>query len=64
MNDYFQFIVKKQSKEHKDDIKIFAKRIANQVAFKLKSGLSLEMMTPETHKFLGSNSKTITGDVN
>ena len=38
IDNYFQFIVKKHTKDHKDDIKIYVNKIANRVTFKLNTG--------------------------
>ena len=64
VNDYFQFIVKKHTKDHTDHIKIYVNRIANRVTFKVKTGANLEFMTPETQALLGSSIKTVTRDKN
>ena len=64
IDNYFQFIVEKHTKDRKDDIKIYVNKIDNRVTFKLKSGVTLELMTPETQKLLGSSLKTITGEIN
>ena len=64
INDYFQFIVEKHTKDHKDDIQIYVNKIANRVTFKLKTGITLELMTPETQALLGSSEKIVTGNKN
>ena len=64
INDYFQFIVEKHTKDHKDDIKIYVNKTANRVTFKLKTGVILELMTPETQRFLGSSTNAITSEIN
>ena len=51
--DYFEYILKK----HKEDIdklsvQIYANKIENRVTFRIKNGYSLELLTPETMKFL------------
>ena len=38
-------------------IKIFVKKIKNRIAFKIKTGYYLELLTPKTMKLLGSTKK-------
>ena len=40
------------------------KKIENRVTFKIKNGYSLELLTPETMKLLGSTGNNITKDKN
>ena len=64
INEYFQFIVKKHTKDHDKDIEIYANKVKNRVAFKLGAGVSLEFMSPETQKFLGFSVNKVTGTGN
>ena len=43
---------------------IYINKIENRVTFKNKNGYSLELLTPETIKLLGSNENKITNDKN
>ena len=43
---------------------IYISKIENRVTFKNKNGYSLELLTPETIKLLGSNENKITNDKN
>ena len=45
-------------------MKIYVKKIENRVSFKMKSGYSLELLTPETIKLLQSTKNKITKDKN
>ena len=43
---------------------IYINKIKNTITFKIKSGYSLELLTPETMKLLGSTKSKITKDEN
>ena len=43
---------------------MYVNRIENRITFKIKSGYYLELLTPETMKFLGSTESKITKDKN
>ena len=56
-------------KKHEEDIdkpsvQIYVNKIENRVTFKIKDGYSLELLTPETMKLLGSTKNKITKDKN
>ena len=56
-------------KKHGEDIdkpsvQIYVNKIENRVTFKIKNGYSLELLTPETMKLLGSNENKIARDKN
>ena len=56
-------------KKHGEDIdkpsvQIYVNKIENRVTFKIKNGYSLELLTPETMKLLGSTKNKITEDKN
>ena len=56
--DYFEYILEK----HREDIdepsvQIYVNKIENRITFKIKNGYSLELLTPETMKLLGSTKK-------
>ena len=43
---------------------MYINRIENRIAFKIKNGYYLELLTPETMKLLGSTESKITEDKN
>ena len=45
-------------------IQIFANKIKNRIIFKIKTGYTLELLTPETMKLLGSTKKVVNKDKN
>ena len=45
-------------------VQIFVNKIENKVTFKIKNGCSLELLTPETMKLLGSTKNKIAKDKN
>ena len=65
IHDYFEYILKKYSESvDNPSIKIFVNKIENRVTFKIKKGYYLELLTPETMKFLGSTESKITKEKN
>ena len=48
----------------KSSVLIYVNKIENSFAFKIKNGYSLELLTPETMKLLGSSKNKITRDKN
>ena len=63
--DYFEYILKKYGKNiDKPSVQICVNKIENRVTFKIKDGRSLELLTPETMKLLGSAKYKITKDKN
>ena len=63
--DYFQYILKKHGENtDKPSIQIYVNKIKNRITFKIKKGYSLELLTKETMKLLGSTKNTITKDKN
>ena len=59
-------IFKKNTEKNTDNpsVKIYLKRIQNRITFRIKIGYSLEHLTPETMKVLGSTKNKITKDKN
>ena len=55
IQDYFEDILKKHG-ENTDNpsVQIYVNKTENRVTFKIEDGYSLEMLTPETMKLLGS----------
>ena len=61
IQDYFEYILKKHGEDiDKPSIQIYV----NKIIFKIKNGYSLELLTPETMKLLGSTKNKITEDKN
>ena len=59
-------IFKKKHEEgiDKPSVQIYVNKIEHRVTFKIKNGYSLELLTPETMKLLGSTENKITKDKN
>ena len=65
IQDYFEYILKKHAENiYKHSVKIYINKIENITTFKFKNGCSLELLTPETMKLLGSTENKITKDKN
>ena len=65
IQDYFKYILEKHGEDiDKPSVQIYVNKIENRVAFKIKNGYSLELLTPETMKLLGSTKNKITKDKN
>ena len=65
IQDYFKYILKKHGEDiDKPSVQIYVNKIENRVTFKIKNGYSLELLTPETMKLLGSTENKITKDKN
>ena len=65
IQDYFEYILKKHVENtNKPSVQIYVNKIENRVTFKIKNGYSLELLTPETMKLLGSTKNKITKDKN
>ena len=61
IQDYFEYIFKKHGKNmDKPSEKIHVNKIENRVTSKIKDEYSLELLTPETMKLLGSTKNKIT----
>ena len=55
IQDYFEYILKKHGENiDKPSVKIYINKIVNRIAFGIKNGYSLELLTLETMKLLGS----------
>ena len=58
---YFEHILKKHGEDiDKPSVQIYVIKIENRVTFKIKNGCSLELLTSETMKLLGSTDNKIT----
>ena len=65
IQDYFEYILKKHGKNTNNPlIQIYVNKIENRITFKIKNGYSLELLTKETKKLLGSSENKITKDKN
>ena len=63
IQDYFHYILKKHGENtDKPSIQIYVNKIKNRITFKIKKGYSLELLTKETMKLLGSTKNKITKD--
>ena len=65
IQDYFEYILKKHGENiDNPSVKIYVNKIENRITFRIKNGYSLELLTPETIKLLGSTENKITKDKN
>ena len=65
IQDYFEYILKKHGENiDNPSVKIYVNKIENRITFRIKNGYSLEFLTPETMKLLGSTENKITKDKN
>ena len=65
IQDYFEYILKKHGENiDNPSVKIYVNKIENRITFKIKNGYSLELLTPEAMKLLGSIENKITKDKN
>ena len=65
IQDYFKYILKKHGENtDKPSIQIYVNKIENRITFKIKDGYSLELLTKETMKLLGSTENKIAKDKN
>ena len=62
---YFDYISEKHGEDiDEPSVQIYVNKIENRVTFQIKNGYSLELLTPETMKLLGSTKNKITKDRN
>ena len=65
IQDYFEYILKTHGEDiDKPSVQIYVNKIENRVTFKIKNEYSLELLTPETMKLLGTTKNKITKDKN
>ena len=65
IQDYFEYILKKHGESvDKPSLRIYENKIENTVTFKVKNGYSLEFLTSETMKLVGSTKNKITKEKN
>ena len=65
IQDYFEYILEKHGEDiDEPSVQIYVNKNENRITFKIKNGYSLELLTPETMKLLGSTDNKITEDEN
>ena len=65
IQDYFEYTMKKNGEDiDKPSVMIYVNKIENRVTFKIKNGYSLELLSSEAMKLLGSTENKITKDKN
>ena len=68
IQDYFEYILKKHgekiNKDNKPSVEIYINKIENRITFKITNWFSLELLTKEAMKLLGSTENEITKDKN
>ena len=65
IQDCFEYILKKKLENiDNPSVKIYVNKIENRFTFRIRNGYSLELLTPETIKLLGSTENKITKDKN
>ena len=65
IQNYLEYILKNHEEDiDKPSVQICVNKIENRVTLKIKNGCSLELLTPETIKLLGSNKNKVTKDKN
>ena len=65
IQDYFECVLKKHGEDiDKQSVQIYVNKIENRVTFKIKNQYSLELLTAEAMKLLGSTKNKITKDKN
>ena len=65
IQNYFEYILKKHGENiNNPSVRIYVNKIENRITFKIKTGYSLELLTPKTMKLLGNIENKITKDKN
>ena len=65
IQDCFDFIIKThETLTENPPIQIYPNKIKNRIVFKIKTGYSLELLSPETMKLLGTRKKDVDADKN
>ena len=60
IQDYFEYIIKKHETIADNPLtQIYVNKIKNRIAFNIKTGYKLELLTKETMQLLGSSKKVI-----
>ena len=61
IQDYSEYILEKHGEDiDEPSVQVYTNKIKNRITFKFKNGYSLELLTPETMKLLGSTKNEIT----
>ena len=65
IQDYFEYILKKHGENiDNPSVKIYVNKTENRITFRIKNGYSLEHLSPETMKVLGSTENKIIQEKN
>ena len=66
IQDYFRYVLKEhgENDDNNPSMKIYLNKMENRITFKIKSGYTLELLTKETIKLLGSTENKITKNKN
>ena len=65
IQDYFEYILKNHEEDvDEPSVQIYVNEIENRITFKIKNWYSLELLTAETMKLLGSTKNKTTKDKN
>ena len=60
IQNYFELFIKKhETLTENPPVQIFVNKIKNRIAFKIKTGYKLELLTLETMKLLGNTKKNL-----
>ena len=63
IHNYLEYVLKKHGENiDNPSVQIYVNKIENRVTFKVKNACTLQLLTPETMKLLGSNENKITKD--
>ena len=63
IQDYFEFIIKKHETLTENlPLQIYPNTIKSRIAFKIRTGYKLELLTPEQMRLLGSSKKNVDKD--
>ena len=65
IQEFFEHILKKHGENiNNPSVRIYVNKIENRITFKIKTGYSLELLTPETMELLGNTENKITKNKN
>ena len=64
VQDYFEYILKKEEKTVNPSIRTYINKIENRITYKIKTGYHLELLTPRTMTLLRSAKIMITKNKN
>ena len=64
IQNYFELFIKKhETLTENPPVQIFVNKIKNRIAFKIKTGYKLELLSRETMKLFGSTKKEVDKDI-